>query len=373
MFALTLLPVLQAKEMPDPASFDANGDGLSFEEFFRFQVHARKPAYLDLDPNLDGVCDEKEKRAFCEIDWEIARRAAPDAATVSGEAAADVVPPPKPDAWGPKYLRLRKDHESLTKSIEDADPASAGFFRNNLNGEDTWAVEGVLGTVIPLVDRDKPLEIGNYHLVDLSVVASAGLNRVTGSGDGSLEVADSLAFRGGLSWQLQRRNDTNAWWDYQLFNLNYRAEGSTSGGAYKSAGEAEWEPMRSRSGDWLSINGPYHRPFGNFGIPFDYRFTLASRLEFGEDQTDATFLKLGPKAGISVIPTFLPSLSLFANYTYLWETADGAEDFDYFEAGGRWALDHQRQVFLEAKYRFGQLPAKYTDIDLFQLSLAVKF
>ena len=106
---------------------------------------------------------------------------------------------------------------------------------------------------------------------------------------------------------------------------------------------------------------------------FLFRSTFSGHLEFGEDQDGAKFVKAGPKIGIAVKPAFLPSLSLFTNYTYLWEMADGRRDFDYLEAGGRWALDKAEQVSLEAKYRFGQLPAKYTDIDVFQVSLAVKF
>ena len=286
--------------------------------------------------------------------------------------AAATIPLAKPKSWGPKYLHLRKDHDSLSKNIGDADPASFGFYRNNITGQNTWAVEAALGLVIPIVDRNHPPELGNYYMVEFNTVTSAALNRITGTGDGSLDIADSLALRAGLSWQLQARHLESTWWNYQLFNLDYRATGTTSGGGFKSGGEFGWEPTRDRKDEWFAINGAV-RPFGHTDIPFMYAVTIASRLEFGEDQNNNSFLKLGPKVGCTLVPTFLPNLSLFGNYTYMWEAANGERDFDYLETGFRWTLDQAEQIFLEGKYRFGQLPAKYTDIDLFQIALSLKF
>lgn len=357
---------------PEAADYAGSDGRMTFDEFFLYQVKARDPKLSQIDTNGDFTVDAQEKEAFAGLDWNQVR-ATKGQTTISVETARSTVPPPPPDGWSPQWLRLRKDHESIVKELEDADPASIGFYSNNLNNEDTWTAEAALGVVLPLIDRKIPPTIGNYYLEEMNLISSASLNRVTGTGDGSLDVTDSLAFRGGLSAYLQARH-SNAWWDYQIVSLNYRAEGSTQGGTYKSAGELDWVPMRfGRKDEIISLNGPFHPLFGNEDTPLLLRWDFSGHLEFGEDQSGSDFAKVGPKVGISVKPTFLPGVSFFANYNYLWETMDGQRDLDYLETGGRWQIDKSGQVFLEAKYRVGQLPAQYTDIDVFQVSLAFKF
>ena len=376
---ITLISVLLATSFclaadPKPEDFAGSDKKLNFEEFFLYQYAIRDPKTSEIDTDGNSIISVSERRAFAGTDWPPGS-SPENSKTITIDEARGTVPPPSKKNWGTDWLRLRKDHDSLLKKVGDADPASLGFFRNNLDDENTWAVEGALGVVLPLVDRKSISNIGNYYLEELNFIGSGTLNRVTGTGDGTLEVADSLAFRAGLSGYLQARNEV-ALWDYQILSLNYRAEGSTQDGDFKSAGEFDWEPMRyGREGEWVELNGPFHPPFRNYDINFHFRYTFSSHFEFGEDQTGASFAKMGPKVGIAVKPNpkFLPNLSLFANYTYLWEFGNGPQDFDYLETGGRWALDKAEQVFLEGKYRYGQLPAKYTDIDVFQLSLAVKF
>lgn len=77
-----------------------------------------------------------------------------------------------------RRLALRKDFEGLTKGVGDADPASVGFFRNNLTSADTWAVEGTLGLPMPMPFAPEGLAIGNYAVESAWFVPAVGLNRV---------------------------------------------------------------------------------------------------------------------------------------------------------------------------------------------------
>ncbi len=372
---------------PKIEDFDTNPkDGqISFPEFLKFQFAARDPKVSEIDTNNDQELSEEEKVAWANIDW---AAIVPNGTTipltyqekVSFSEAERTIPPPKSEAWGLNMgkaveIHLRKDHDSVAKSLDKADPASFGFFHNNISGNETWAVEAALGAQIHFVNRKLLPSIGKYTVESLDFVPSTTLNRITGTGDGTKQVADALIFRGGLAMEMASNDFRSTLWDRQFFSASFRSTGSSKGGKFSPAGEFDWQPSRSREGDWFSINGPYHPPFDNHSMPFDYRFISSAHLEFGTGTPNSNdmFVKMGPKIGIRVIPRFAPRVTLFTDYTYLWEAASNASDFDYLETGLRFSLDDNQQVFFEGKYRAGQLPAKFTRIDVFQLSLALKF
>jgi hypothetical protein len=346
--------------------------GLSRREFALFQLKKRDPKLSEVDADGNLSIDDAELEKWSQKWWD-STRPAQGQQVISAETAQKVVPKEEPEAWDLKPLVLRKDFEGLTKEVGDADPASVGFFRNNLTSDDTWAVEGTLGLPMPLPFAPEGLEIGNYALESAWFVPAVGLNRITGTGDGTLEVADVLAYRAGLSVVLQGTG--RAWFQMQRLTANYRYVGSTEGGNFLSAGELDWEPVRSVVGSWFNVNDAW-KPLPNMELGdkrFQYRAILSGRAEGGEAEGDESFLKVGGRTGLMARSSFIPRLTLFGYYTYLWEVAGGQRDFDYLEAGLRWSLDKADQVFLEGKYRYGQLPAKYSDIDVLQLSLAVKF
>lgn len=373
-FGLAILAI--GAEKKAPADFDLNRDGrLDLKEFTEYQIAVRDPKFSELDKNKDGQITQKEKEDWALVYWS-------DVQThlVRGGAPLDLVkttvPQEKPKTWAMGPFHLRKDHDSLLKDLDKADPATGGFYRDNLTSQDTWAVQGAFGAVFDIYNPKELTKIGGYALDPIRIVPSVTLNRVTGKGDGSLEIVDSLVYRGSVAFGLQTTDERSTLWDYQLFTGTFRSSGTTENGNYKSAGEAQWEPMRNRQGDWISINGPEQPPAFWKNAPFFYRFAMTARTEFGDSpvvQFPGTFFKVGPSIGLTLIPRFLPSLELYANYTYLWELNNSSRDFELFEAGGRFALDRNKQGYLEAKYQWGQVPANYTDIDLFQVSLAVKF
>lgn len=365
-------------ELPNKRNFDRDRDGkLSLLEFARYQLVARNPNIKVVDENADGTLSDDELKTWARYEWLDAQ---PSGSTspVTFEAAANADPKPEPSPWFPsKYLRLRKDHDNLSKELEDADPATISFYRNNLNGDDTWAFEAALGAVLPLYDgADKdPPRVGPYQLTLVQLIPSVTLNRVTGTGGGDLEEVDSLEFRAGLSFELQSAGES--FWDFHRVDLNYRNSGALSGGRFKSAGELDWEPVRLRAP--VPINGPWTAlPFWRESekAPFRYRFLFGGRLEFGQSPFKAeadTYVKLGPNVGIALSPVAFRRLEVFANYLRLWELNNDSGDFDYFEVGGRVAIDPKEHVSIEGKYRLGEIPTKFTDIDLVQISLAIKF
>lgn len=363
-----------AEPPPTPEQFDTiPKDGrLNFEEFINYQLKARNPKIFEVDTNGDFQLSDSEKRAWATRRWwDIKDKA--DENGVSFKDVATTGPITSPEAWTLEPLRMRKDHASIIKDVTKADPASFGFYRNNLTSEDTWAAQAALGAVIQFPLSANSMKFGNYSAEPIRLVPSASLDRVTGKGPGNLDVADALVFRAGIAWGWQQ-DTTNTLWDYQLFSASFRSAGATKGGKFASGGELEWEPMRNRTGKLLSINGPL-QPI-SARIPLYYRFTFAGKLEFGEPASsndNDSFVKAGPRVGLTLQPIGIPQLSLFGEYTYCFELSNSSRDFRYLETGARWAFDRAEQIFLEAKYRYGQLPAKFTDIDVFQISLAVKF
>jgi hypothetical protein len=382
VWMLCVAGALAAKKTPQ--QFDANGDlQLSRIEFARYQIALRDPKVSEVDKDGDGDMSDTEKVAWAENFWLEAQRTA-GGTHVAFEEALRGAPKPELKLWIPrKYVRLAKDHDELLKDdVEDADPATIGFYRNNLNGDDTWAFEAALGAVLPVYDSTGkiPPRVGNYWFDSVQFVPSVTLNRISGTGGGDLEEADSLEFRAGWTFAFRKKRDTNALWDTQFFSLNYRNSGATQGGRFTSAGEVEWEPVRSRQADLLAINGGWQapRPWSHAPktSPFKYRLMLVPRLEFGQtpfEATPDTFVKLGPKFGLTISPTAFDRLELFANYIYLWELNNNSGDFDLLETGARIALDPGKQIFIEGKYRLGEVPTKFTDIDLVHVALALKF
>lgn len=376
--AVLMIGAAALVEAADKKKFDRDGDGkLSLLEFARYQLVVRNPTVKDIDRDGDGTLSDKELQTWAQYDWLDAQPSG-SRAPVTFEAAANADPKPEPSSWFPsKYFRLRKDHDSLSKKLDEADPATISFYRNNLNGDDTWAFEMALGAVLPLYDgTDKvPPVIGPYQLILAELIPSVTLNRITGTGAGDLEEVDSLEFRAGLSFELQSAGQS--FWQFHRFDLNYRNSGAIDGGRFKSAGELDWEPVRILAP--FTINGQWRAlPFwpAPERSPFLYRFLFGGRFEFGQSPFKAdpdTYVKLGPKLGIKLSPPAFDRLELFANYIYLWELNNDSGDFDLFEVGARAAIDPKKQIFFEGKYRLGEVPTKFTDIDLVQLSLSVKF
>jgi len=341
-------------------------------EFATWQYYLRAPAPLDIDTNKDRKVDDDELLAWAK-DWMLDYDALVSLGEVTPQRVSHIQPDAPPKPWSIEPFRLRKDPEALAKKLKDAEPATAGYYRNGLTSEDTWTVEGTLGALIPLYEAPTS-SLSGYNLQDVSLVPSVSLNRITGTGDGSLSEVDALAYRAGISAVIQGTQDT--FFDLHRFMINYRYVGSLEGGDFKSGGELDWEPMRNRQKSFFNFNGPFQPLLFNAdteGKGIHYRTVLAGRIEAGESDTGETFAKAGGRFGLQAYHTALPRLIAFANYTYLWEMADGQRDFDYLETGIRWQLDDLKQIFIEGKYRYGQVPAKYTDLDLIQLSLAVRF
>lgn len=367
----------------DSEKLGGNANGrIEFPEFIRFQIKKRNPRFNDLDRNHDATICEAEKSSWAEeFGWDVGF---PDATSIDFPTADTTIPPPKPSKFflgkpekGIGQMRLRKNHADLIKPLDNAAPASFGYYNNQGENTDTWAAQAAVGFVRNILSPNAT--IVGYELDPIQFVPSVEVNRVTGVGDGGLKEVDALVFRTGFSSGL-RDDGQDGLFDYELFNINYRRAGTTGGGDFKDAMEVEWEPMRNRNTDTFSLNGPY-RPGLSLGGDnseplFFYRLTSTARLEAGQEidpSHDGMFVKLGPQVGIVLQPSGLQRLELYGQFTYLLELANESRDFDNLEAGLRYAVDPNKQMFLELKYRNGQVPAKYTPVDLWQAALAVKF
>ncbi|WP_141699365.1 hypothetical protein [Candidatus Thiosymbion oneisti] len=372
----------------DKPEWGGNGNGLVERvEFDRFQFKRQNPLVNDVDTNNDFVISKKEIAAWSGRFWLDAGLSEDSLATTCKIADSTIPPAAKPRTFSlgdPKkalgQVRLRKDYAGILKSLKKADPAAFGYYDNRETDDDTWAAQATLGLVRTFDVSKNDTRIGAYFLDAIDLNAAVSLDRVTGKGDGTFSEVDSLVGRAGLAFGLRNDGDRGAW-DHQLFALAYRAATTTSTDDYKHGFELQWEPMRNRIGELISINGPYRRFSSDpkaaaEGGVFQYRLAFSGIAEVGEsiEEIDGeTLVKLGPKAALYLRPNALRRLELFGGYTYLWEVADGSRDFDHLETGARIALDDAEQVFVEFKKRIGQVPAKYTDIDLWQATLSVRF
>lgn len=376
----------------DHLKLQGNNNGkLEYEEFVRFQLRKQSPSFNELDTDGNFNVTWKEKVKWAE---EFGMDYFPDKSEISFEQANTTLPPPRsPEAFsignkkkGLGQLRLSNNYTDLLKGMKKSDPASFGYYYNNLDNEATWAVEGTLGLIRNIYEPKADSKIGKYYLDPIMFIPAVTINRVTGTGDGTVSEVDAMVFRAGLTLGLRDDSDdsdgtSGAIFDHQLFSANYRAAGATDGDDFKSALEIIWKPMRNRKGELLSLNGPYRAFSADSDTdpekqPFLYRLVFEGKLEAGESINDSnanTFIKLGPTLGLYLKPNFVPRLELFAKYSYFWEVADNSDDFEYLETGARIALDSLKQVFVEVKYRDGQVPSRYTEINLWQVALSVRF
>lgn len=382
----------------DHQSLLGNGNKtIEIDEFARFHLRKQNPPINKLDKNKDYQVSWDEILIWVELftyDLPDGRK------SFTYEEVASTLKPVESKSieigdseTGLGQMRLRSKYKDLAKKMAKSDPASFGYFYDNNDDESTWAVEGTFGIVRTIYSPKETIELGNYTFDPVKFIPALTVNRVTGTGGGTVKEVDAMVFRAGLAWGAvnNKKKEGSALFDYQLFSLNYRATGETSGGNFDNAMEFYWEPQRNRVGELISLNGPYRAFSSDKDIDpqkelFLYRLALGGKLELGEapdeseeddsesaETDDSTFVKLGPTIGLYVKPNFIPRLELFANYSYFWEIANDSDNFDYLETGVRFALDDFKQVFVEMKYRDGQLPAKYTDIDLWQISLSTRF
>lgn len=363
------------------SSVSANSGRKPDLESARLLLQSRYPAKSEIDTNQDGQISDDELLAW-------AAKNSPIQTSDSNVPAKPKVPAfatdpapakTKPAKWGISKLHLAQDHDSLVKDLDKADPGSLGYYRNHQTHENTWAIQAALGAKFEITDRSQPMFLG-YLMEPLTFIPSVTLNRVTGKGDGTLNAVDSLAFRAGVAMALNQPAGAATMWERQTISLAYRNTGTSQGGKFKSAGELEWTPVDGRADSPLPLNSQMFALLRSSdgkriepGNPLFYSVIFALRTEGGQSTTEGNFIKSGPKVGLQVQPVFAPNLLIFGTYTYLWEVARGKQDFDYLETGLRWGLDETQQIFLDGKYRHGLLPAKYTPIDVYQLSLSVKF
>lgn len=386
-----------------PADFDKDRNGkLNGGEIGAWLFVSEEIPVADVDTDADGLISKKERDDWTnspKIKFALENRLSPDG-SLAFAAAQNVLNPmakPKIDFIQPftreinqveTHLQLRKSladisylgvpakGEGKAKSVKDADPASFGFYRNNLDGQDTWTAEGVVAYPFSLIPDPTGTPAGPVNLAALSFIPSVEFNRVTGDGGGEFEQeSDLLAFRAGFWADVHIHGGIV---DSLLFSMNYR--GTTNFGFdedFMSAAELDIEPSRVRH--------------PRLGVGFDdiallegllkYRLRTVLHTEYGEQLLKGvrndTF-RSGPRLNLWLkfgdkFPGFLQRFQFFGRYDYLWTNAEHFDDAEYLEVGSRFPLDGNEQVLLEAKYRWGALPSKYTDVDLFSLSVAIKF
>jgi len=376
---------LTAKDFDHPSLQGNNNGRLEYEEFVRFQLRKQNPPFNVLDKNGDFEVSWEEKLEWAEI---FGMDYFPNESSITFEDANTTLPTEDAEAFGfgdtkkgLGRLRLGSDYKGLLQGLKKSNPASFGYYYDNHEEDSTWAVEGTLGVVRNIYTPKAETSFGNYTLDPIRFIPAVTINRISGTGGGTVSEVDAMVFRAGLAWGL--RNDSyganGTIFDHQLFSVSYRAAGTTDADDFNSALEVFWEPMRNRSGEFFSLNGPYRAFSADPEIDpesqlFLYRLVFGGKLEGGEaSEDDDTFVKLGPTIGLYLRPNFWPKAELFANYSYFWELSNNSDDFDYLDTGIRVALDELSQVFVEAKYRKGQVPSKYTDIDLWQVVFSIKF
>lgn len=287
------------------------------------------------------------------------------------------------------HLQLRKSLSDINfqgatlnsdpkiKTLAQSDPATFGFYRDYLSGSDTWYAEGVAAYPLSLMKdvTGEPNEANKPYFASAYLVPSVAFQRVTGTGGGKFtSEADALTFRAGLWIGF---NLPQGPFESLLASLNFRESTDFSIEEWKPGVELDVEPLRVDNpsfgldhGDVPKLEG-YLKYKTRFVGHFEYADQAIQNVEVEAFRAGPRFdlsFKLGEKFGDS-----LQRLELFGKYNYLWTVSGGFEDVEYVETGIRMALDPAEQILLEASYKWGKIPVKFTEIDLFNVGLAVKF
>lgn len=371
----------------DHPKLGGNGNGrIDFKEFINLHLRKQSPTFNALDQNKDFQISPDETKIWAE---DFGYDFFPHNTEISFEDADSTYKPssPKPISVGKSstglgQLRLGKSYEDLLKPVAKSSLATFGFYRDETGNQTTRTIEGTFGLVRRLDDPSLTSNLWGYTIDKVSFVPAITINEVTGTAGGTKKEIDSAVLRLGFGFEYRNDslNKSDTWLDAQTVVVNFRKSGTTEWDNTKNALELTWEPTRNRLGDLLSLNGPYRAFSSDPNVDpeketFLYRMTTSMKLETGEsvDALDnGSFLKLGPSLGLSFRPNSFPRAELFISSSYFWELKNDSENFDYQEAGVRVSIDKSKQFFIEIKYRDGQIPANYSDIDLLQLTLSTK-
>ena len=278
--------------------------------------------------------------------------------------------PTKKDSWDlPGGFILRKDFDSLAKSLDKSDTAQVSFIRNFGSLDNTFSAQAALGR--PLTVKSLGFKsIGAYSIDKFSLIPGISVDRIDGVGDGSLNETDVLTLGTGLSLDLV--GNESSVFSFQRINIDLKWVGDTGFGNFSPKAELKWTPLLETN--IFGLNTPY-RPLPL--IPaINYRNTFSTEFQIGdfddEVQDGDRFVFGGATLGYYLKPEKFDRFEAFAQYTYLFELTNSS-DVTYLEAGVRVDLLENQNVFLEAKYRKGEELEKFTTVDAFTVGLSFKF
>lgn len=396
LFIVALASALSAQADPvaDWTKFDLDKSGkLEGKEQMALMKHERSALYASVDTDdktgYDGVLSDAELKAHAaaetsKVEEKIKGFAPTDGSPFPGGpltheqmvASGLALKPAAPDQeywpmWGiqirrnlsdvdPNRSKTRFNAENYAAELKKIKPADFGFAHNDLNGDDSWFARGVIARPFNLSGSD-----GEGGLFTPSIE----FDRVSHSVNKAAEI-DSLIFAGTGAWT------SNAAGPLDMSQLRFSGQYATDFDFDKAiyGGNVEWEPTFSAR--WLANNIGQNIP----GTPFFYRTRQYLHVEGGgadqpvPDAVETNFFRAGFGSGLVVyFSGALERLSFGADYRYYWDVLGDGDDFHNFRGSAEWRMDDIGHYTLNASYERGLVPLSHQEINLFTISVGIKF
>lgn len=375
-----------------PAEFDLNGNGSLEESEARAMFrHMNSALYRAADEDRDGTISAAEKAAYFATEEEnlkavVDQNTMPEyAKKFQGKPVALAEADKKLsefviiDEADQRYMPLggiqirrtlqdidpnrnevRNDRQAYAQSLAKAKAAEFGFVSNGISGDDSWLARGVIARPFTEIT-----EGGVVH----AIVPSIQFDRVTHSQAGAGEI-DTLIF--GIQGVTTPDNfgpggQISADIRYGLtYATDFDFDTSIPGGY------AEVEPV---FGFGPLGNGAYVDIMGDVA---QYRTRQYLRVEGGSiDDSDtlaqSEYFRGGAGVGIEFRFADIDRLTFSAEYRYYFDFLGNNDDFTNVRPSIQWQLDEVGHLTLQAAYENGLIPITQQEIDLFSITLGIKF
>ena len=165
----------------------------------------------------------------------------------------------------------------LGQGLKEAAPAFFAYTNDANTDDDIWSAIGTIALPFQLTDKSQPFG-KHFYITRAHLIPAVSFNRVTGSSEAAkLEDSDSISFRAGLGWGVERNSENNDFdpFDNHSILTSIRYDTDFGGDLSSLAAELDWQPMGYIP---YSINGN----FSEFGSFLTYRTKLSAHLEAGE-------------------------------------------------------------------------------------------
>ena len=271
------------------------------------------------------------------------------------------------------------EESRLVSAFRKADPAVLSYSRDFDDQVDTFQFRGAFS--YPLFHNP---ESGEWQAVvpksdpevnrTLAFIPSLTFDRVTSDDNNDANDTNSLIFRAGLEWE---DGDVPDPLDLSRLHVNFSYATDFDLESQVLATEIDWEPVL------LGLPG-MRRGTQPGSLPVLVRWNMSVHTEAGYTidaggktnlTDDDLFWRVGPRVQVEFFPSgaIFDRLKFRVAYQALAGIEGDPDSAELFEASMAFQLDDAGNFLLELAYQNGDTPLATDNVNLFSLSLGVKF